>query len=427
MPFTPLPLPTVKTKVRPVANQSGRDQDLLRTLNALVHTANTPYGPFYIEDGTVTAPGLGFQTEPGLGIRRVSTGVGSLVSTGHDVLLWGYDANGAAVSIGTGLALAGLKVSKVQTGNAVAHLEQLGTGASDDGLRVTIGSALVGTRALRVQSGVTDRFVVNGDGSAALAATVDGLGISSASALAGTNLLRVVSSAVDRVVVHGDGTVLVGTLITLDGVNVRAGIGIVPTVPLHVSRAVAGAVSILQNTSAAAGSAGVSVQTASVLAADPILQAVSGGVVRFAVNGDGSLTGKANEALAKAPQTGVLSAGYTLTTTLANLAGCSVTLSPGVWGVCLAIDFIEAGAGDVGAVMVGLLAVSSGAASILNGGTPGVFTPQIAAERLTVTKVWTVTVTATAVIQGQARKLSGTGTSNATVNTTIDAWYVGNP
>lgn len=150
------------------------------------------------------------------------------------------------------------------------------------------------------------------------------------------------------------------------------------------------------------------------------------------VNGNLNVTGIVaahGQPIAAVPQSQPLTASYNLTTSYFPLAGCAATLTPGNWIVMLVCDFLEIGAADVASTFLGRLVVSSGTATIVNPTALAVLAGVTLNQRATVSQVWVVTVTsATAVVQAQAEKTAGTGTSQAVGTiTALTAWYVGSP
>ena len=149
------------------------------------------------------------------------------------------------------------------------------------------------------------------------------------------------------------------------------------------------------------------------------------------VNGALNVTGIVaahGQPIAAAPQSQPLSASYTLTNAYVALSGCAATLTPGNWIVMLVCDFLETGAGDVGQTFLGRVVVASGTATISNATAVAVLAGVTANQRATVSQVWCVNVTATAVVRAEAEKTGGTGTSQAVGTiTALTAWYVGSP
>jgi hypothetical protein len=116
------------------------------------------------------------------------------------------------------------------------------------------------------------------------------------------------------------------------------------------------------------------------------------------------------------------SASLALTTSFQDVAGCSVSLTPGVWLVNGIFYFLEPGAGDVGQILVGGLATTGGAATVALSNARAVFVVPSALSGATAAQAWRVTVTATTTAKLQALKTGGAGTGSVQVqNTTITA------
>jgi hypothetical protein len=124
----------------------------------------------------------------------------------------------------------------------------------------------------------------------------------------------------------------------------------------------------------------------------------------------------------KIPTTASATLALALTTTPTNVPGALMNLSPGIWNVTGVFDLSLIGAGDVGQLLLGALAMSGGAATIATAGTVAILGSNGAVTRANVTQSWLVTVTVLATASLQAYKTGGTGSSvcNAS-HTTITA------
>lgn len=131
--------------------------------------------------------------------------------------------------------------------------------------------------------------------------------------------------------------------------------------------------------------------------------------------------------IAKTPVTIQLGSSYTLTASVADITGLSMSLTPGNWEVSGTFEWVTTGAGDVGAFFTASLATTGGTATI----TPSTLTSVstgIASFINTTSATWTVNVVATATVKGQATKSGGAGTSTlASGGTVLVAVYVGQP
>lgn len=244
----------VTTVAKPVASNATRER-VIQMLNAVIRNP-APAGAFLLQDGTVSAPGLGFASDPSLGIRRISTGLGSLTSSSVDVLQWMKDSTGVHVGIGvTPSTSYGLYVSKVQTGSYVGYFEQLGNSSPDQGLLVKVTSTNAATSLFRLLVGSGTTLEAFGDG-----------GIS----------------------IGGGSSPGAGSLSILAAL----GVGTIATSPLHVSKTKAGAfVAIISQTGASAGDNGLRVLGSSAAATTSLLNVAASGVgTRLEVFGDGGVT-----------------------------------------------------------------------------------------------------------------------------------------
>lgn len=131
------------------------------------------------------------------------------------------------------------------------------------------------------------------------------------------------------------------------------------------------------------------------------------------------------EAIAKAPVVGQCSGALTLTTSHADIAGCSGILSPGNWLVIGNFDFVCTGT-DTGVTFLGTCVASGGTATVTTAGQPR-FVPAASGDVVNVTGAWHVSVTATTTAKLQARKSGGTGTSTTGTQSTFTAVFVGKP
>jgi hypothetical protein len=111
----------------------------------------------------------------------------------------------------------------------------------------------------------------------------------------------------------------------------------------------------------------------------------------------------------KGPLSALATANLVLTTTLTNITGATLSLSPGVWAVTGVFHFVDSA--DVGQVAAGTLAVTAGTATVALPGAGPVFTFAVAGMQQTVSAIWLVTVTATATVFLQAKKYAGAGAS----------------
>jgi hypothetical protein len=138
--------------------------------------------------------------------------------------------------------------------------------------------------------------------------------------------------------------------------------------------------------------------------------------------------GVGGEPTQKAPVTGFCTSNYQLTTSYADVTGCSIALTIGRWVVIGVMETAEVGAGDVGHVAVAKIVVATGSATITNSGALCVTSLQAANQVDQGTQAWAVQVTSSATIQMQALKSAGaTGTSSVnTPHTTLTAVYAGN-
>lgn len=118
------------------------------------------------------------------------------------------------------------------------------------------------------------------------------------------------------------------------------------------------------------------------------------------------------------------SSNLTLTNSMADVPGCSITLEPGYWEVIGEFDFQEGGAGDLTNQLQGSLTVTGGSATITTTGTPRMFV-QTVGEGNTVTKAWYITVLSATIAQLQAAKSAGSGSSVCGTQSTISGFCVG--
>jgi hypothetical protein len=124
----------------------------------------------------------------------------------------------------------------------------------------------------------------------------------------------------------------------------------------------------------------------------------------------------------KTPLSAAASASLTLTTSMADVTGASLSLTPGVWRLDGVFYFVASGAGDVGGLGIGQLATTGGTATIALSTSLAVFTFTTATAVGTVVQTWLVTVTATTTAKLQAQKNAGTGASTCgLLHTTITA------
>lgn len=216
-------------------------------------------------------------------------------------------------------------------------------------------------------------------------------------------------------------------------VGTGIGIGTTPAVAFQVQMAQSGDWLVtLKQTSAAAGSKGLDIETASTSASDAIVSGQSNGVVRFGVYGDGSILGKGAEAMQKMPVFEQASADTPLTTTFQNMTPTSAwpSLSIGNWIVHARFRFLHSGVGDtLNAInYLGQIACTGGTATIHNATALAICTPQITGQDLYPTQTWYVSVAAATTVSLQVKKSAGTGASAALQTySTLTAGYYGNP
>jgi hypothetical protein len=104
----------------------------------------------------------------------------------------------------------------------------------------------------------------------------------------------------------------------------------------------------------------------------------------------------------------------------ADVPGCAVALSVGDWAVMGVFDVAIAGAGDIGAAILGKLVTVGGAATIEPPLTTYTISP-VQPIQCTVERTWIVRVTAGTTVKMQAMKGGGGGTSSIGINSSITA------
>jgi hypothetical protein len=353
-----------------VRDRANNDQ-IVRALNDLWALVRGIGGTILFPDGTVAAPGGAFANNTGVGFYLFddASNAGALASNNVAVLIW---------------SSAGVNV--------------------DVPLTLTSGQALVLNNA-----GDTNSANLKHSGTNDVLKTDDGLQVAAALNVGAS----IVSSAAGYAYIAA-----------------RLGVNVAPSYALHVAASFAGdRVAQIEQTSSAAGSAGLFVLNANTSASDAILHVESGGTLRFRVNGDGSIRGKGDEPIQKAPQSAAASVSPALTTSYASFSpACSVSLGIGNWIVEGTFWFSCGDAADVNQVAFGKLNVVSGSATIGLSTSEALATLEVNGNGYMATRSWPVTVTAAAVIELQVKKSGGAGSSTANAtHTTILASYDGNP
>lgn len=402
-------------KIRPLATGASTP-DIVRALN-LVYTALTNPGfimpgltltlPLLLPDGTVGTPGLTFTSDPNTGLYHLATGDDVGMSTGG-ALNTEWKRTGS--------------VNQLLVSNGAVGTPGLAFISEPDN-----GLFYVGTDDIGWSSGGQPNTEWKRTGSVNQLLLSDGSPLLPGLAFTSDPDTGLRPSAANKAALVAGATDVLTWL--LDGNGVELGIGgTTPTVALHVVKSQPGNyVVILQNTNAAAGGKGLSVQTAGTAAADAALLVTTGGVDRFAVNNDGSIVGAGAQPLQRRVLMAAASAALTLTGTPQAVVGASLSLAPGSWAVSGSFHFTVNGAADVGIHGVGHLATTGGTAIITGPGADCYAYFPVAGAAVLVTRVWQVDVTATATVLLQASKTGGTGTSACRETySTITATYAGN-
>lgn len=362
------------------------------------------------KDGAGANKDLLFLDDGGAEIVRMgdTSSTNQLKVTGRASITGIVDANKAVLN---GTAMFGSEILRVVSGSS--RLEGVVT-ITTGGLSVTAGGINVVADGLTVTGGIVLASSGNIDGNSGTAGQIRiGAGIFNAAAL------DVVG---DKLHVNGPSRLKGAVTVTTGGMDVTGASIFSTTVSLTTGNVVAVTGAVIANNNALSGTEKLRVTGTSRL--EGLTTVTTGGINVTGGTTTDTLTVN-GEASAKSIETAKCSGALTLTGSLADITGCSVSLTPGEWVVTGIFDFRVVGA-DTGVALQGACVTTGGTATITSAASALLQVPTTGLTA-TVAQCWRIVVTATTTAKLQATKSGGGGSSVAGVQSTITAAFVGKP